>query len=163
MPSVTAYSTFLALVRVRVFLAGRRDFDFDADYDAYKAMANNDQKAVLRILRARLKAAGISQKQVKFTKVKSDEPKPEKVKGSYAWCKAAYDKANDAHCKRTFGSAEKRAVYFKENDTPIHLTHTTGSQGTKNKDGNLVAHYSSKRPRKVETPFGTEADNKEIF
>src|SRR5215471_10016009 len=142
MPSVTAYSTFLALVRVRVFLAGRRDFDFDADYDAYKAMANNDQKAVLRILRARLKAAGISQKQVKFTKVKSDEPKPEKVKGSYAWCKAAY---------------------FKENDTPIHLTHTTGSQGTKNKDGNLVAHYSSKRPRKVETPFGTEADNKEIF
>jgi len=160
----TAYSSYLNYQRVKFFLAGKRDFNFEADYDAYSAMANGDQKAVARVMRSRLKAAAVSAKQVKFITVKkADAKNPEKVKGSYAWCKAAYDKAHAAYCKRTFGTAAKREQYFKESETPVHLVKLTGKQGDKKRDGSLVAHYSHKRPRKVETPFGGEADNREVF
>jgi hypothetical protein len=156
----TAFSLYLTYTTAKIFLAGRHDYDIEADYTVYSAMGRNDMPTIQRVYRARMKKAGITSKQVKFTKLKKGEH-GEKVKLSHAWCKRRYEREHERYLEERYGTPERRAEALR--DAPMHLKSVTGKQGDKKKAGTLVGNFTVKRPKKVETPFGGEADNREVF
>lgn len=149
--------TYQRYQKVTVFGALQGNFDFEADYEAYRAIAAVDVPAIEKLRKARQSQIGVTYKQVKFRKVGKDVKNPEKVKGSFAQALVRYAKA-----KQEYYSDPVNLDRIL-NGAPMHLSKETGKQGTKTKDGNLTAHYSKQRPKKVETPFGGETSNDQVF
>lgn len=144
MTSTQAYRNYN---RIAIFAALRGNYDFEADYAAYRALAAGDVDKLVVMATGRRKRLGVKPSQVKFHK-RDSSPK--------SWKSAVqnYDAAKGAYYVEQASAIVKVA--------PMHLTKTTGKQGDKKRDGNLIAHYSIKRPKKVQSVFG-EADYSEVF
>jgi len=128
------------------FAALRGVFDFDASYDAYCAMAACDADKLVAMTTTLRKRLGVKPSQVKFHKAEKSAKSFKSAKEIY---NAEYQRWLDA------GNGRPAKTY---------LVKVTGTQAKKpGSNSNLTAHYSHKRPKKIATPFGGEADNREVF
>lgn len=117
----------------KLFAALRGKFDFNADSLAYDAYVLGKGKTLVMLTKARMKDAG------------DRNAEPIFKKGERKLAQQAYAKAAGSHSVKAEG--------------PQHFVGIVGKEGAED----FKAEFSDERRSTVETPFGGEADNREVL
>lgn len=117
----------------KLYAALKGHFDFNSDSLAYDAYVMGKGNTLIMLTKARMKDTGDRNAEPKFKK------------GERKLAIKAYAEAQGSHSVKVEG--------------PMHFVRIVGTVGKED----FKAEFSHERPRKTQTPFGTDADNSEAL